>query len=115
MSWRLDSAWSVSPAMNSSATCRLNATLWERCLAMASILQKPGKGGQIYQLKLSTRRGALQKGVGIGSDFEHGTSMLRTETARSYDALFIEMTLRHPWMKLAPIAPELTANALEEQ
>lgn len=36
----------------------------------------------------------------------HGTSMLRTETARSYDALFIEMTLRHPWMKLAPIAPE---------
>lgn len=36
----------------------------------------------------------------------HGTSMLRTETARSYDALFIEMTMRHPWMKLAPIAPE---------
>jgi glycosyltransferase involved in cell wall biosynthesis len=36
----------------------------------------------------------------------HGNSMLRTETARSYDGLFIEMTLRHPWMKLAPIAPE---------
>jgi glycosyltransferase involved in cell wall biosynthesis len=36
----------------------------------------------------------------------HGTSMLRTETARSYDALFIEMTLRHPWLKLAPIAAE---------
>jgi hypothetical protein len=56
----LGQRWSVSPAMNSSATCRLNATLWERCLAMASILQKPGKGGQIYQLKLSTRGGALQ-------------------------------------------------------
>lgn len=36
----------------------------------------------------------------------HGTSMLRTETARSYDGLFIEMTMRHPWMNLAPIAPE---------
>ncbi len=36
----------------------------------------------------------------------HGTSMLRTETARSYDAVFIEMTLRHPWMQLAPIAPQ---------
>lgn len=36
----------------------------------------------------------------------HGASMLRNETARSYDALFIEMTFRHPWMKLAPIAPE---------
>jgi hypothetical protein len=39
------------------ATCRLNATLWERCLAMASFLQKPDKGGQINELKLSTRRG----------------------------------------------------------
>jgi hypothetical protein len=27
---------------------------------MASILQKPDKGGQIYDLKVSTRRGALQ-------------------------------------------------------
>ena len=36
----------------------------------------------------------------------HRTSMLRTETARSYDAVFIEMTLRHPWMKLSPIDPE---------
>ncbi len=36
----------------------------------------------------------------------HGTSMLRTETARSYDALFTEMTFRHPWMRLAPIPPE---------
>jgi hypothetical protein len=51
--------------MNSSATCRLNATLWERCLAMASSLQKPDKGGQIKDLKLSTRRGALQLGVNI--------------------------------------------------
>jgi glycosyltransferase involved in cell wall biosynthesis len=33
----------------------------------------------------------------------HKSSMLRTETARSYDAVFVEMTLRHPWMKLAPI------------
>jgi hypothetical protein len=31
-------AWSVSPAMNSWATCRLNSLLWERCLAMAFIL-----------------------------------------------------------------------------
>lgn len=36
----------------------------------------------------------------------HRTSMLRTETARSYDAVFVEMTMRHPWMKLAPIAAE---------
>ncbi len=35
----------------------------------------------------------------------HKASMLRTETARSYDGLFIEMTMRHPWMKLAPIPP----------
>ena len=33
----------------------------------------------------------------------HRSSMLRTETARSYDAVFVEMTMRHPWMKLAPI------------
>lgn len=33
----------------------------------------------------------------------HQTSMLRTETARSYDSVFVEMTMRHPWMKLAPI------------
>lgn len=36
----------------------------------------------------------------------HGTSMLRTETAKSYDALFAEMTFRHPWMRLAPIPPD---------
>jgi len=30
---------------------------------MASILQKPDEGGQIYELKLSTRRGALHAGV----------------------------------------------------
>lgn len=36
----------------------------------------------------------------------HGTSMLRTETAKSYDAVFIEMTLRHPWMQLAPISAQ---------
>jgi hypothetical protein len=29
---------SVSPAMNSWATCRLNSMIWERCLAMAFIL-----------------------------------------------------------------------------
>jgi hypothetical protein len=44
----LGQRWSVSPAMNSSATCRLNATLWERCLAMASILQKPRQRGVKY-------------------------------------------------------------------
>jgi glycosyltransferase involved in cell wall biosynthesis len=33
----------------------------------------------------------------------HRSSMLRNETAQSYDAVFIEMTMRHPWMKLAPI------------
>jgi glycosyltransferase involved in cell wall biosynthesis len=33
----------------------------------------------------------------------HRSSMLRTETSRSYDAVFVEMTMRHPWMKLAPI------------
>lgn len=36
----------------------------------------------------------------------HGSSMLRTESARSYDSMFVEMTMRHPWMRLAPIAPE---------
>lgn len=36
----------------------------------------------------------------------HGTSMLRTETARSYDAVFVAMTLRHPWLRLEPIAAE---------
>lgn len=33
----------------------------------------------------------------------HQTSMLRAETSRSYDDLFVEMTLRHPWLSLAPI------------
>jgi glycosyltransferase involved in cell wall biosynthesis len=33
----------------------------------------------------------------------HRSSMLRTETARSYDAVFVEMIMRHPWMDLAPI------------
>jgi hypothetical protein len=27
----LESAYRLSPAMNSCATCRLNAMLWERC------------------------------------------------------------------------------------
>ena len=36
----------------------------------------------------------------------HRTSMLRTETARSYDAVFVEMTMRHPWLRLAPIDAE---------
>src|ERR1700733_8971587 len=63
MSWRLDSACSVSPAMNSSATWRLNAALCDRCFVMVSILRKPDRGGQIQDLKLSTRRGALHNGV----------------------------------------------------
>ena len=62
MSCRCDNACSVSPAMNSSATCRLNAALRERCFVMASILRKPGKGGQLKSLVLSTRRGALPCG-----------------------------------------------------
>lgn len=33
----------------------------------------------------------------------HAASMLRNDTARSYDPIFVEMTMRHPWMKLAPI------------
>jgi len=40
----------------------------------------------------------------------HERSMIRTETARSYDAIFVEMTLRHPWMRLAPIPPEDRAD-----
>ncbi len=36
----------------------------------------------------------------------HSMSMLRTESARSYDSMFIEMTMRHPWMRLAPIPEE---------
>ena len=35
---RLESAYRLSPAMNSCATCRLNSMLWKRCLAMAFIL-----------------------------------------------------------------------------
>ena len=38
MSWRLARPWSVSPAMKSRATCRLNSMLWMRCLATAFIL-----------------------------------------------------------------------------
>lgn len=37
----------------------------------------------------------------------HPTSMLRAETSRAYGDLFVEMTLRHPWLSLAPIAPDL--------
>ena len=55
-----DSPCSVSPARNSSATCRLNAALCDRCFVMASILWKPTNGGQTNSLILSTPRGALQ-------------------------------------------------------
>ena len=44
----LRSACSVSPAMNSSATCRLNAALCDRCFVMASILRKPSRGVNSY-------------------------------------------------------------------
>jgi hypothetical protein len=37
-------------------------------LAMASILQKPDKRGQIYELKVSTPRGALQSRISIASE-----------------------------------------------
>ncbi len=60
MSCCLDNACSVSPAMNSFATCRLNAALCERCFVMASILRKPSTGGQFKSPILSTHRGALQ-------------------------------------------------------
>src|SRR5262249_20557731 len=40
--------------------CRLNSTLWERCLAMAFILGKPSSPCQITNLDLSGPRGALQ-------------------------------------------------------
>ncbi|MGK7867593.1 glycosyltransferase family 2 protein [Falsiroseomonas sp. E2-1-a20] len=36
----------------------------------------------------------------------HSTSMLRTETSTSYEALFSQMTFRHPWLRLAPITEE---------
>jgi hypothetical protein len=55
----------VSPAMNSAATCRLNATLCDRCFVMPPILRKPSKGGQFKSLVLSVRRGALQSRVNI--------------------------------------------------
>ena len=42
MSCRFASPCSVSPARNSWTICRLNSMLWVRCLAMASILRKPG-------------------------------------------------------------------------
>ncbi len=69
------------------ATCRLNATLWERCLAMASFLQKPDKGGQINELKLSTRRGALHCGqlrgiIHAGRDAHHSTRKLDLDHRR---------------------------------
>src|SRR5881227_2938380 len=63
MSCRLASAYRVSPATNSCATCRLNSMLWERCLAMAFILRKPSSPCQITKLNLSGPRGALQDEV----------------------------------------------------
>ena len=49
--------------MNSSATCRLNAVLCDRCFVMTSILRKPGQEDQFKSPVLSHRRGALQSGV----------------------------------------------------
>jgi hypothetical protein len=46
--------------MNSWATCRLNAALWERCLVIAFILRKLSTEGQFLTRYLSTLRGALQ-------------------------------------------------------
>jgi hypothetical protein len=43
----------------------LNSMLWERCLAMAFILRKPGSPGQFLARKMSTAMGALQRGDGI--------------------------------------------------
>lgn len=33
----------------------------------------------------------------------HGTSMLRSETASRYASINIEMSIRHPWLRLAPL------------
>jgi hypothetical protein len=49
---RLESAYRLSPAMNSCATCRLNSMLWERCLAMAFILRKPSSPCQILLFRM---------------------------------------------------------------
>jgi hypothetical protein len=53
----------LTPAINSWATCRLNSMLWERCLAMAFILRKPGSPGQFQSRKMSNARGALHPDV----------------------------------------------------
>src|SRR4029077_3734666 len=63
MSCRLGSAYRVSPATNSCATCRLNSMLCERCLAMAFILRKPSPPCQFTNLNLSGPRGALHCAV----------------------------------------------------
>src|SRR5271167_4582772 len=52
--------------MNSCATWRLNAALWERCLVMAFILRKPSTDGQSQSFIMSTPRGALQSRVSFG-------------------------------------------------
>ena|GEM_PF-5079834 len=52
-----------TPARNSCATCRLNATLWDRCLAMAFILRKPGSPCQLILVQPSGPRGPLQDGL----------------------------------------------------
>src|SRR4029453_17467993 len=61
MSCRLDNPCSVSPAMNSWATWRLNSMLWERCLITAFILRKPSRPCQFFRLNRPGPRGALQK------------------------------------------------------
>src|SRR3974390_2208782 len=44
--------------------------LWERCLAMAFILRKPGSPGQFQSRKMSTARGALHYlgDIGVPAD-----------------------------------------------
>src|SRR5215469_2095849 len=80
MSCRFDSACSVSPAMNSSATCRLNAALCDRCLVMAPILRKPSRGGQFQPLNLSTPRGALHREVAFALNL---SELVRQQPRRS--------------------------------
>ena len=54
---------SLGREVNSSATCRLNAELCDRCFVMASILRKPSEGGgQFKSPILSTQIVAAQVG-----------------------------------------------------
>ena len=50
----------VSPVRNSSATWRLNATLWDRCCLAMGLFPKTRHPGQFRAPYMSGPRGALQ-------------------------------------------------------